>query len=80
MSSPEQTAKIEKKAIKAAAKIAKKQRPAPVAAATGSDSPAMRSAEAAERKVVWDARRFWVAIAAVLVASAALLAKLFLWP
>jgi hypothetical protein len=50
----------------------------PVAEAKPSSQPtaAERSALAAERKVLWEQRRFWITVVSVLIALAALLATL----
>jgi len=80
--------KAAKKAAKAAAKVAKKQgKPVEVTSGVAVSpvadespnglTPAERSARAAEHKVHWERRRFWLLVISVLVALAALLLKLF---
>jgi hypothetical protein len=89
MSQSKDDRKSAKKAAKAAAKIAKKQHATvappsdtasglPPSKVESSSEPtaAERSARAAERKVLWEQRRFWLTVISVLVALAALVVTL----
>jgi hypothetical protein len=77
--------KDEKKAVKAAAKIAKKQAAAAAPPERSADrpspddpmSPAERSAQAAERQVELQKRRVWLALLGVLVGTAAVAVALY---